>query len=204
MKIVYVHGLASDPTDPLLRSIAKRIKYEGVFLDYSDIYEEPGWPRRVITHVREQIPPEEHVFVAHSMGGPIATYLQNELTKGMVLLAPAFSTHIGLRFTLLAEAARKGYAYFEVRKGVLLKREDLSTLFNLMKNARPPQVPFAIVLGEEDFVVDNAAARGYFKRANERRGWLVEIAGAGHVFAGREEEVAHIVQTFVDLIDLVG
>jgi len=197
MIAVYIHGLGSDGEDQLLRTVSKYVPLQPVFVDYSVLYDKPGWPEDVLGVVKEQIPEEEHVLITHSFGGPIAAFLQNKYTKALVYIAPAFSVNMGLRFTLLAEAARKGHAYFEGKHGVWLRTADIHTIFRLMGKAPHPTVPFAIILGEEDMVIDNRAARKYFHHANERRSWFVEIAGAGHNFLEREEEVALVVRAFL-------
>ncbi len=201
MKAIYIHGLGSDSNDPLLRTVADKLALEPVFVDYSSIYDKPGWPEEVLTVVSDQIPKdEEHVFITHSFGGVLAAYLQNKNTRAIVFIAPAFSVNMGLRFTLLAEAARRGHAYFESRRGVWLTTEDMNTMFRLMKNSPASTVPFVVIVGEEDLIIDLNAARHYFHRSNERRSWFVEIAGTGHLFVERENEVAEIVRAFVDQV----
>ncbi len=203
MKAVYIHGLGSDAGDTLLRTVASRIPLEPVFVDYSQLYDRPGWPEEVLSVVKEQIPDEEHVFIAHSFGAPLSAFLQSKKTRAMVFLAPAFSVNMGLRFTLLAEAARRGHAYFESRRGVWLSASDMNTVFRLMQRAPTATVPFALVLGEEDLIVDNRAARAYFHRSNEKRSWFVEIAGTGHLFLERERDVTEIVHAFLSSLGIV-
>ena len=203
MKAVYVHGLGSDPEDPLLRTVSRTVPLEPVFVEYSSLYERPGWPEEVLSVVKEQIPEEEHVFITHSFGGPLAAFLQNRLTRAIVFLAPAFSVNMGLRFTLLAEAARRGHAYFESRRGVWLTTGDMNTVFRLMQRAPTATVPFAILVGEEDLIVDNRAARAYFHKSNEKKSWFVEIAGTGHMFLEREQDVAAIVRAFLESLKII-
>lgn len=203
MKAVYIHGLGSDSEDELLRAVGERIPLEPVFVDYSYLYEREGWPEEVLSAVKGQLPPEEHVMISHSLGGPISAFLQNKETKALVFIAPAFSVSLGIRFTLLAEAARKGHAYFESKKGVWISKRDMNTLFNLMHRAPAATVPFAIIVGEEDMIVDNRASRAYFHRSNEKKSWLVEMAGTGHLFVGREREVAEIVRAFLRSLGLI-
>ncbi len=188
----------------MLRYVAKKIGLPSIFVDYSQVCDKPGWPEEVLTVVEEQIPEGPHVFITHSFGGPLAAYLQNKDTKGIVFLAPAFSVNIGLRFTLLAEAARKGHAFFESRRGVWIGRDDMNTLFKLMRQAPAPTTPFLVVVGEEDMIIDLNAARSYFHRANERKSWFVEISGTGHLFVDREDEVAEIVAAFLRCLNGYG
>ncbi len=203
MKAVYIHGLGSDADDELLRTISEIVPLEPVFVDYSHLYEKEEWLTEVLSVVKEQIPREEHVIISHSFGGPLSAYLQNKETKALVFIAPAFSVNIGIRFTVLAEAARKGYAYFESKKRVWLSMKDLNTFFRLMQRAPAATVPFTIIVGEEDMIVDNRAARAYFHKSNEKRSWFVEIAGAGHLFVDREKEIAEISEAFLRSLGII-
>ncbi len=112
--------------------------------------------------------------------------------------------NVSLRLTLIAEVVKRGFFYFEFLEPVEMNREDVDLFFKLMKSVPQPLAPFLIVTGEEDRLIDVNAARRLFNASNRREGWYVELSHAGHNFVDREEEVARIVKTFLDIHVLKG
>ncbi|NPA86733.1 MAG: hypothetical protein GXO00_01875 [Candidatus Diapherotrites archaeon] len=199
MKLVYIHGLGANPTSPIAEKVAKDLSLELVTVEHSSLTKRAGWAKKILNAVAEQIPKEEHILMGHSLGGLLSLYLQNLYTRALVLLAPALGLNIGVRLTIQADILKKGFFYFESDNPVEMDREDVSAFFRLMKEAPLPRKPFVMIVGEEDHLLDLNAVLRFFRKSKERNGWYVELLHTGHLFTGREEEVAEIIKNFLKL-----
>ncbi len=197
MRLVFIHGLAAKERSGLFEAVEREVGLPSSYVKYWDITDRFGWTSHVLAHVRKQVPDEPHILVGHSFGGLLSLYLQDENTKALVLLSPVLGISVSARLALLTEIMRNGYYYLEVSTAVILGRKDLDNFNRLTKSAPRARVPFIVVTGTEDKVIDVEAVRKRFRENRERGNWHLEISGAGHNFVGFEGAVASVVSSFL-------
>ena len=199
MKVVFIHGLAGKEKNDLFEAIGEELGLPAVYVKYWDITDRFGWTAHVLSHTRKQIPDEPHILVGHSFGALLSLYLQNNDTRALVLLSPVLGISVSARLALLTEIMRNGYYYLEVSTAVVMGRKDLDNFNKLMKGIPKAKVPFLVVTGVEDKVVDIEAVRKRFRENKEKGNWHVEISGSGHNFVGFERDVAKLVSSFLQV-----
>jgi uncharacterized protein len=125
-------------------------------------------------------------YVGHSMGGAVGVLRANKdkRIKFLVSLAGMVHTKAFAEREFGSVKPGEGFMWDDPNCPLSQKfMDDLAKINTVVTLASQIKVPWLLVHGTEDDVVPIQDSRDIFARANEPK-QLVEIQGAGHVFAG--------------------